>query len=143
MPRIVGLGQEFLLWSRNVERVLDVGLHVKSFQEDLSRVSLRLNMMDKECKYTSICHFPLMTKFAYSPRRALTLLRKGRTLFRTPRFEMSELMCRTIREALGIGTNQNFREKLILDAELVLWDQEEEKIAEFHNLSTYLKEDEQ
>jgi len=40
---------------------------------------------------------------------------------------------------LEIGTPlQNFREKLILDAELVLWEQDEEKIAEYHELSTHL-----
>ena len=51
--------------------------------------------------------------------------------------------CRTLREALEIGTpSQIFREKLILDAELVLWDQEKEKIAEFNKLSTYIKKEE-
>jgi DNA ligase 4 len=45
---------------------------------------------------------------------------------------------RTIRKALGIGRDQKFRERCILDAELVLWDRDEEKILEFHELSSYV-----
>lgn len=45
---------------------------------------------------------------------------------------------RTIRKALGIGRDQKFRERCILDAELVLWDRDEQKILEFHELSSYV-----
>ena len=45
---------------------------------------------------------------------------------------------RIIRKALGIGGNQKFQERCILDAELVLWDQDEQKILEFHQLSSYV-----
>ena len=45
---------------------------------------------------------------------------------------------RTIRKALGIGRDQKFRERCILDAELVLWDRDEQKIQEFYQLSSYV-----
>jgi DNA ligase 4 len=47
-------------------------------------------------------------------------------------------ICSTIRKALGIGRDAQFRSRCILDAELVLWDRDQQKIEEFHLLSNYL-----
>lgn len=48
------------------------------------------------------------------------------------------LIFRTIRNALGIGRGQEFRERCILDAELVLWDRDEQRIDEFNRVSNYV-----
>ena len=46
---------------------------------------------------------------------------------------------RPIRKALAIGQDaQKFRERCILDAELVLWDSDQQKIQEFYQLSNYV-----
>ena len=47
-------------------------------------------------------------------------------------------MWRTIRRALGIGRDQKFRQRCILDAELVLWDRDQQKIEKFYQLSSYV-----
>ena len=47
-------------------------------------------------------------------------------------------LLRKIRKALGIGCNQRFGRNLVLDGELVLWDEEGQRITEFHELGAHL-----
>jgi hypothetical protein len=47
---------------------------------------------------------------------------------------------RIIQDALGIGKQQGFQEKIIVEGELLLYDETAKRISEFHELNKYLDE---
>lgn len=118
-------------------KLMDVFTLAKQWLAAETLATSKPNMTASECRFTSIFRSLWTNKSRYSAKAEKTAPRtatkSSRNLF------LYRTYFRTIRKALGIGVAARFQERCILDAELVLWDDEEQRIQEFHKLRRHLK----
>src|SRR5579859_4311055 len=98
----------------------------------------RRNMMDNGCRFMLTFHWRGTSRLRYLVSRKRTRRRRGRKLCRW--IPESLINDRIIQDALGIGKQQGFQEKIIVEGELLLYDETAKRISEFHELNKYLDE---